>query len=63
MEFDEKEEEEKSPYEIVINNIKQQLLNSSKQSTEIINDLQTELYMIKLTLNKQKLKYINIIQL
>lgn len=61
MEFDEKEEEEKSPYEIVINNIKQQLLNSSKQSTEIINDLQTELYMIKLTLNKQKLKYINII--
>lgn len=61
MEFDEKEEEEKSPYEIVINNIKQQLLNSSKQSTEIINDLQTELYMTKLTLNKQKLKYINII--
>lgn len=57
MDYNPENEEEKTIYEKTIKNMKLQLLNSNNENYNIINEIQSELYMTKLTLNKQKLEY------
>lgn len=57
MDYNPENEEEKTIYEKAIKNMKLQLLNSNNENYNIINEIQSELYMTKLTLNKQKLEY------